>query len=96
MKDTDKQTHTTKPERRVPASLVERIQPMRLASTAGRKATLLPSRPAVLPSQVDDQPISSPARFSGAQLARGRLPAHRSAIDGIPDFAIVQTIFMQA
>jgi hypothetical protein len=89
MKDTEKRKRTTKPERRVSVSLLERIQPDAAGIDCGEKSHFVAVPTGRDPQPGCDQPISSPACFRGTQLARGRLPAHRSAIDSLPDFAIV-------
>ena len=89
MKDTEKRKHTTKPEQRVSVSLLERIQPDAAGIDCGEKSHFV----AVPTGRASSARLMiSRSHRQGASEApslRGRLPAHRSAIDSVPDCAIV-------
>lgn len=64
MKDTEKRKRTPKRERRGSVSLLERLQSDAASIDCGRRATLLPSRPAPIPSQcVSSAPSPRPSSF---------------------------------
>ena len=87
MKDTEKCKRTTKRERRVSVSLLERIQPDAAGIDCRRGAALLPSRPAVTPSQVE---ISRAHRQRAS--AEPSLRAGDSQHIGVPSTAFLTSL----